>query len=333
LTRRMLDLNDGVAMVVTDLHGKRSAYDAYLARFRELHAQGAVDRLILCGDLIHSYGPARTDGSLPMILDVIDLQAELGSDTVIMLLGNHELPHLYAFPLRRGATEYTPRFEAALTAAGVDVRARVLDFIAGLPFAVRTAAGVMINHCGASPLAAEPANQAALADFDHQAYLAEIDASIAAADPEVLIAQYQRVYGVAYDQEVRHMLAVTDMADPRYRHLLRLLYFNDNNPTFDLLWDTFYTRNEAGQPPEVYARILRDFLRVWSDGASVMQRVLVSGHIAVNGGYAIIADQQLRMASWAHAHPSDAGVYLRLNCAEPVESPHLLVPHLESVFQ
>src|SRR5512147_2137774 len=139
---RFLDLSEGSAMIVTDLHGDREAFNRYVNRFRTLYQSGDAQRLIFLGDLIHSYGPPQTDGSLSMILDVMALQRELGEDRVIMLLGNHEMPHIYGITLSKGELEFTPRFEQMLG----DHREKVLAFFDRLPFAIRTAAGVMLIH-------------------------------------------------------------------------------------------------------------------------------------------------------------------------------------------
>ncbi len=332
LTRRVIDLADGVAMVVTDLHGNGEAYEAYRDRFLALRAAGEVDRLILCGDLIHRNGLARTDHSLAMILDVIRLQGLYGADTVIMLLGNHELPHLYSLTLSRGTVDYTPSFEAAMSAAGADVRTQVSDFLDHLPFVVRTAAGVLINHAGASPLAAIPGNRDRLTWFDHQALLGRVDRVLAAQDIIELRAAYEEATGRSYDEAARYYLAVSGPEDPRYNHLLRTLVLSRADSSFDLLWDAFFARNEREHGEEVYGNILEQFLQVWSAGAPAPQRFLVSGHVPVVGGYAVVGGRQLRLASYAHANPPEAGLYLRLDCATPVTTMDTLLAGLESVF-
>ena len=155
MSRRVIDLDSGIAMVVTDLHGAWDVYYRLRNRFLEKYRLGEVQHFILCGDLIHGEGGDETDSSLEMLLDVMSLQAELGSDTVIMLLGNHELPHIYGLSLAKGSIQYTPRFEASLTRldqyfSSVYRRKNVVDFLASLPFFVRTKAGVMLTHAGAS---------------------------------------------------------------------------------------------------------------------------------------------------------------------------------------
>ncbi len=333
MSRRVRDLLAGVAMVVTDLHGDGEAYGRYRDRFLDLRAQGLADRLILCGDLIHSEGPAHQDMSLPILRDVMRLQAELGPEGVIVLLGNHELAHVYSLPLSRGEIDYSPGFERKLAEAGPESRLKVVDFLTELPFFVRTAAGVMLTHAGASPAAALPVSQATLAEFDHRALIEAADAELAKRPLADLKAEYRRLTGGDYDEDVAYFLAVDGPDDPRYRDLLRVLALDRRDPAFGMLWETFFCRNERGISQDVYASVLAHFLETWSVGAPVAQRVVVSGHIPVAGGYQIVAGRQLRLASRAHAHPDHAGLYLLLDCAAPIQSPEELVGHLGSVFE
>jgi hypothetical protein len=332
VTSRVVDLLDGVAMVVTDLHGDAEAYAAYRARFLASYEAGEIQRLILCGDLIHGAGAAHNDRSLEMIEDVISLQATYGSQTVIMLLGNHELPHLYGLPLSRGTTDYTPRFEAMLTAAGDAVRERVLQFLDRLPFVVRTAAGVMITHCGASALAALPGNRDRLIRFSHSNLIDRVDRVIAASDLAELQGAYVRSAGMGYDEAAHYYQAVSGPEDPRYLHLLRTLILDRSDASFELLWDAFFSRNELDHGRETYPRLLKTYLAAWSHGAPAPQVALVAGHIPVPGGHQLVGGRQLRLASWTHAHPSRAGLYLALDCAQPVENAEMLVSRLRSVF-
>ncbi|MFC1960575.1 metallophosphoesterase [Chloroflexota bacterium] len=317
---RVVDLTAGTAMIVTDLHGAGDAYAFYRDHFLRLYQQGVVDRLILCGDLIHGYGPAHDDTSLDMIQDVMRLQAAYGPDAVIMMLGNHEIPHLYDFPLSKGSIEFTPRFETALVQAGTAARARIIAFIDGLPFFVRTAAGVMLGHCGPAQMSAMPHNRERLANFSHQDVLARWQAALVREDAATLRPSYERMSGSDYDENVQYYLSITDQGDTRYWNLLRAIFYNKADLDFGLLWDTFFSRNEGGLPPGQYDRVLDHFLTTWSAGAPALQNFLVSGHIAVSGGHRVIADRQLRMASWAHAHPHETGVYLLLDCGKSVSS-------------
>src|SRR5579863_6234816 len=137
---RILDLTGGVTMVVSDLHGDRDAFARYAGRFLQLHNRKRAQRLLFLGDLIHSDGPEDQDASLQIVLDIMRMRATLGPETVVALLGNHEMPHLYGVLLRRGQYEYTPRFERTMSVSGR--RADILAFFEQMPFYVRTAAGV-----------------------------------------------------------------------------------------------------------------------------------------------------------------------------------------------
>jgi calcineurin-like phosphoesterase family protein len=163
---RLWSLAAGVAVVVTDLHGDRDRYVRYRDRFLALRAEGQADCLICTGDLIHREPGVGTDGSLAIVLDLLHLREHYG-DAIVILCGNHELPHLYGFVLAKRSTEYTPAFEAALSASGR--RADVLALLDSLPFFIRTASGVAIAHAGASTPLADAAQAMLLFNWDHQA--------------------------------------------------------------------------------------------------------------------------------------------------------------------
>src|SRR5690349_11304961 len=113
MPERILDLTTGITMVVSDLHGDKDAFARHVGRFLQLRSRRKVDRLLLLGDLIHSEEDEHQDASLQIMLDVIRMQKTLPPQAVIMLLGNHEMPHLYSVALAKGQNEYTPRFEQA----------------------------------------------------------------------------------------------------------------------------------------------------------------------------------------------------------------------------
>ncbi|MEP0764136.1 MAG: metallophosphoesterase [Chloroflexota bacterium] len=325
---RFVDLTQGVAMIVTDLHGDGDAFDRYVTHFRGLYASGAAQRLIFLGDLVHSYGVPRHDRSLDILRRVMALRAELGPDTVIMLLGNHEMPHIYGVSLVKGEIEFTPRFEHAL---GAD-RDTVLAFLGSLPFYVRTAAGVMLSHAG-------PASEAIphvemLRCFDHGVLLAQADAALAQADDLTpYYEHYEKVYGAPYLDDARHYLAVSGPADPRYPHLLRASLIAEQSRPFAVLWDALFTQNELGLTEYGYVQVAQQFLEAFSAGAPAPQRVIVSGHIVTPlGGYMLVNRYHLRLSSAAHARPREAGHYLLLDCAKPVRAANELLPALGTVF-
>ena len=334
--RRIIDLDDGIAMVVTDLHGAWDVYRRLRDHFLEQHRQGAVQRLVICGDLIHGEGSEETDSSLDMLLDVMALQAEYGSDTVVMLLGNHELPHIYGLSLAKGSTQYTPRFEAALTRLDQRYRSlyrrkNVIEFLASLPFFARTKAGVLLTHAGASSSIASVSLFERLLKIDHFKIIATADKELAGYDIESLRRGYAHFTDVPYEEQAKRFLAVSGPDDPRYNDLLRVLFLSGQNTDFDLMWSTLFSQNEI-DGEKVYQTTVKNFLSYLSKISPNEQRVLVAGHIAVNDGYSAVGPQHLRIASYTHAFPRSSGRYLLLNCAQPVKEVSELYPAIQHVF-
>lgn len=324
---RIQDINEGRIMVVTDLHGDLDAYRRYRDRFLHLYHQDNAHYLIFAGDLIHSSGPAVEDHSLNIVLDVLRLQSEL-KNRVIYLLGNHEVPHIYSITLQKGKQLYTPAFEAQL---GV-YRPLVLALFDTLPFFVRTPGGVSISHAGAAPIFADKANAAQLFSFSHKRVWRETAESI----PDELRPSLRRALSRSskrpYDDMVRDYFAVTGHDDPRYDHFLIGAVASTSHPDFQLLWDALFTRNELQYDAEAYQLMLRSMLEAFSH-QYMPQRVLVSGHIDCRGGYKLVLDRQLRMASAKHALPREMGVYLLFDAQKPVKTAVELLPKLASVFR
>ncbi len=325
---RFLNLTEGVALIVTDLHGDRDAFDRCLELFSRLYWRGDAQYLIFLGDLIHGYGKPADDSSVKMVLDLIALRNELGAKDVIMLLGNHEMPHIYGVSLAKGDNEFTPRFEHALG----HHRERVLSFFESLPFYVRTKAGVMLAHAG--PALDVIAHVEELRHFDHRALLDDATAMIHQADDlESLYRQYTAIYGIAYDELAHYTLAIKGQDDPRYSHLLRALLISERDPRFKLLWDTLITQNEMGVTERVYVNGCQHFLRAFSVDAPAVQQVIVSGHIVTpGGGHKVVNRFHLRVSTAAHARPREAGEVLLLDCARPVDNALTLVNHLRPLF-
>jgi hypothetical protein len=313
-------------MVVTDLHGDWDAYRRYRDRFLSLMAEGQADFLVFAGDLIHSEGPEESDGSLPIVLDVIRLQGELPRQ-VIYPLGNHELPHIYGILLQRGSHVYTPRFEAALG----DSRDAVAGFFEGLPFYLRSQAGVSICHAGATAeMVPAEATQRVFA-LSHRQILR--DAAEALPDEEDHRAQLREAYGDSagepYESLAGRLLAVSGPEDPRYDGLL-IGSLATAHPLFDLLWSALFTANEL-EEGSLYGESVAALLRHLSVGYA-RQEVLVTGHIGCRGGYRRVGERQLRLASAAHARPREAGRYLLFDAARRVTRDDLAA-YLGSVFE
>jgi hypothetical protein len=323
---RFLNLTEGTAFIVSDLHGDRDAFARCLAHFYRLHRRGDAQHLIFLGDVIHGRGPAEQDASVGMILDILALQEELGH-SVVMLLGNHEMPHIYGVTLSKGDEDYTPRFEQSLGAH----REAVIGLFKRLPFLVRTAAGVMLSHAGPSMDVIAFADR--LRAYDHCAVLDEANQMLSELSPiEDAYRMFGAQYGAPYEQLARSVLAVSGPSDPRYSDLLRGFIIGQRSRTFNMLWDLLFTRNEYGLNAGAYMNGCTRFLEAFGVDAPAPQRVMVSGHIGTRGGHSIINAHHLRLSSAAHAHPREAGEYLLLDCARPVQTADALQPWLRPVF-
>jgi hypothetical protein len=309
---RIRDLDAGTVMVVTDLHGDWSRYRRYRDRFLALSEMGCADILLLTGDLIHREGSPATDRSLEILLDLIELRDTLG-DRLVVLLGNHEMPHLYHVTLAKGDHVYTPRFEAVL---GIH-REAVLAFLGSLPFFVRTRGGVTFCHAGAFPGAGDPDTWRLLRRFSHKAVLQVVEERLLPGERPRLRRALGHIVGAPYDRLAREALAVTGSDDPRYDdYLIGTLVGNE--PAFELLWSVLFSTNEQGIGMAAYTAQVEGMLRTLS-GDYAPQRALVTGHIGCRGGYRILAGgRQMRVASGSHAYPPSSAKYLLVDAAQPV---------------
>jgi hypothetical protein len=334
----VVDLDTGIAMVITDLHGTWDVYRRLRDLFLAELAKGNVNHLVLCGDLIHSESVEEFDASLDVLLDVMSLQADLGKSKVTMLLGNHELPHIYGLTLAKGAVEYTPRFEASISRLDQrykvpQKRKEVIGFLASLPFFARTKAGVMLTHAGASTDVSSSKLAERLFCINHTELISMADRELTKFDIASLQRGYSHFTGVSYEEQAKRYLAVTGPDDPRYNDLLRVLFLSGQNTDFDLMWNTLFSQNELDVGESSYHRTLKNFLQYVSEASPHEQRVLVAGHIGVKDGFAEVGKQQLRLASYTHAFPKRSARYLLLNCETPVKTASDLISGIRYVFE
>ncbi len=328
---RLVTIEEGIAMVVTDLHGDLTLYRRYRDVFLALRKRRLADRLILTGDFIHGQGtlpPGEPDRSLEIVLDLMALKADLG-DALVVLLGNHEMPHIYHVPLSKGTHSFTPTFEAALG----EHREAALDFFAGLPLYVRSRAGVAICHAGAFEEAHDPEAVARLLHFSHRDLLAKVAARLPQGERRAQLRdRLGRMDGAAYADLARDYLAVSGLEDPRYDDYLTGV-FASAHPDFRLLWSVLFTANERDFGARAYARHAAALLKALSEGCAP-QRVLVTGHIGCRNGAEVAArGRQLRVASGAHARPYESARYLLFDAARPVQEAADLLPGLGCLFE
>lgn len=330
--RRALDIDAGVALVITDLHGAWEPYERLRDRFFDERARGQAHYFVVCGDMIHAPARARyADESLRIVHDLMALQATYGRNVVIVLTGNHEIPHIYGFELQKEGRSVSAGFEWAMHEAAdepsLPKRDEVRAFFRGLPFYVRTQAGVTLSHAGASPIVTREGALLELLNFDHDALLHWAN--------DVIHAQYDVTRmrtSTAYLTLARERLAIQGADDPRLSELLASEIVSQHEQ-FALLWDAFFAANERSSNRFTYLRMVELFLAQMTAFSPYPQRVLTAGHVPiVRGGYQLLGAQKLRFASYAHASPPKSGVYLRLDCEQPVLDADALVAHLHPVF-
>ncbi|MFN2283634.1 MAG: metallophosphoesterase [Anaerolineae bacterium] len=323
---RVVNIDSGVVMVVTDLHGDWPLYQRYRDVFLALRERELADTLVITGDFIHSEGPPETDKSLDIVLDLMALRETLGPRLVV-LLGNHELPHLYAVVLSKGEHVYTPRFEASLG----DHRDAVQAFFDSLPFFVRTHAGLSICHAGAFPQARDREAMAQLFAFSHRDVWERAIQKAPLAYRAALRQRLGELSHAPYDELVRDYFAIADADDPHYDDFL-ISQFAMAEPAFDLLWDAFNGSNELQYGEVAYAGYVAALLHHLSEDYAT-QSILVTGHIGCRGGYRVVAGgRQLRLASGVHARPYESARYLLFDAGKPVENVKALLPGIGSVF-
>jgi predicted MPP superfamily phosphohydrolase len=332
---RLLTLHGGIAMVVTDLHGAWQPFERICETFLRLKANQQADYLVLCGDLIHPIGVNSPDASLEMLYGVMQLQAQFGREVVIMLAGNHEMPHIYDVMFSRGESlVYNARLEHAIQHAEKDSRSpykrfHIQQFLMDLPFYVVTQAGVTLCHAGAPPFVKTLDVLNDILTFDHRALL-----RLGQDKMERSYDLNKLRHHAEYRQQVRDFLAIEDMDDPRYTAILRGQILSQTEPMFELLWNTLFLRNERGRNIEAYLHEIDTFLDLISQVSQYDQRVLVAGHVITpQGGYKVVGANKFRLASHAHATPPDEGNYLLLDCAKPIHHAQELVPFLHKTMR
>ena len=331
IQNRVVDIHGGVAMIVTDLHGEGNVYRHLRDTFLDYYRLGEADRLIICGDLIHGYGSVEQDASLGMLLDVMRLQEELGEDVVTMLLGNHEMPHIYSVTLSRGDVEFTSRFEHSLNqlkdyAESLYVRYDVIEFLKSLPLYARTRAGVTLTHAGATPAILAVRDAELMVCLDHD-YVLEMG--------DALLGEYpldSLMNNAAYRQQVKKFLDIDDTRHPRFTDLFRGHLLSQRSAVFNTLWDVLFTVNEKSKGIDYYQQQVEVFLKSMSAISPFEQRLIIAGHMGAKGGYAKVGKQQLRLATYSHAYPKTEGRYLLLNCSRQVHQVEDLYPYLRRTF-
>lgn len=330
--QRAHDINAGTLMVGTDLHGDWQTWEHLRDTFLRLQAVGKADHLLICGDFIHGTETA-TDHSWEMLQDFLALREQIGQEHVLMLCGNHELPHILDMPFSKGeALVYNGALEWAIARGDALEttrfrRAYLRQWLMQLPFYARTTAGVTFSHAGAPSYPLNTDILELILTFDFASLLKLGDD---------LLRQYDLVKlrrNAEYVAQARAHLAVTDVRDPRFTHLLRAHTLSDQEPLYAIVWATLFTDSEHSRGIDKYLQDTRDFLRHLTTLSDCPQRILVAGHVVVPNGAMTLGAQFMRFASGVHAVPRDRGVYLLMDAAEPVKDAAQLARQLVRIWR
>jgi hypothetical protein len=178
----------------------------------------------------------------------------------------------------------------------------------------------------------EIGSASALYTWNHRQRLLKASTSLANTEVAGLRRAYARLSGAeSYDALARHYLSVTGPDDPRYDDLLRG-FFATTDDDFRWLRSALFTKCEHEYGAAEYAKVLATTLQRLSIGHTP-QQVLVAGHMAVPGGYQVVARGHLRLASASHATPREAGLYLLFDTARPIDGIGDLLGGLHSVYE
>lgn len=280
----IIDIDKGKILVATDIHGNWEDYVKIREKYKTLKSQGKADMLTYDGDIIHSDGKYE-DKSLEILDDLIDNPDK----TIIPVLGNHELMHIYHLEVKKDKmdTSFAEPLEIRIEKEGKN-REKYIEFMKQMPYAIRTKGGVVINHTGPNP---------PMAGLYRKGY----------GDLVQKYDSFNLMDQLDHDKNLDPLKITTrKLIEKDYGHKLADNFFDDfspqigqiflSSPLGNYLWDVFFNMNEFGFEERMYNEMLDKFLKTMSNG-NKKQEFLVSGHIWVPDGYKTINATQLRICS------------------------------------
>tara|TARA_Y100000589_G_C27118839_1_gene615500 strand:- start:484 stop:1377 length:894 start_codon:yes stop_codon:yes gene_type:complete len=297
MTRRILQLSDGYAFVVSDLQGNVVDFERTLKLYYECKESGNCKYLLICGDLIHGY-TGYHDESFSMLQKVIDL-CKKDSD-IILLMGNHELAHVMHWNLKKRDYSFTEDLEKQLQ----QDRFGYWQFLHDLPFAVFTKGGLVINHTGPSKALAGKTNELWDLFFKINSpwkWYNELD--------------FEKSFGMLQDQK--------DFWNPDFGE--RTLETAEGK----ILWEVFMNKNEL-QYGEEYYQIVENFLITMNKLAPA--KVIISGHIEESEGFKLVHEKHFRLCSSYGASLDESKKYLLLPVNKQFNRASELKPFLCSLW-
>lgn len=324
---KVLDFSSGKLLICSDLHGNLKDYLRIKKIFLLGKERSDINFLLFLGDIIHGYGSPSEDKSKEIVDDLMAMM-EKYPDSVFSLLGNHELCHIYDFPLIKGRQIFNPCFEEQIK----EGREKYISFFKSWPAAVRTKGGVLITHAGANSYMDKFRD---IFSLDHDQTLAEnqiLFEKLSEAVKSVLKSRVEKQYGGSYDELSAKLLGPGAVSSPQRRNsLLRGTFFTQSNPKGQWLWDMFCNKNEHSYGKNLYSKLVSKFLSSMSDEFGTM-RLLLTGHIDAPEGFELFEENQFRLCTSKGAKSDDYKYYLLLDASALFSSALQLKRHLYRLY-
>jgi len=265
--KNILNINKGRIMAAFDIHGNWEDYQAIRKKFNEMKQEKKADILLWGGDLIHAREDY-PDKSIEILDDLIKHPKD------ITLLGNHEIMHIYHLDVHKNSEYFASGLEEKMKP-----RDKYIDFMKTMPFAVKTAGGVLINHAGAFPSENELYKK--LNNLNHDKIIKTVKKELKQYNLEQYGFNLPRKAFKEFFPIIGNRLLSTEAGQ--------------------LIWNAFFSKNEHEFNKE-YSIILNDFLKKMSTAKKPL-KFLVSGHIKEPEGHKVIENKQLRISSSYGAEP------------------------------
>lgn len=286
-SKKVIDIDSGRWMVVADLHGNLEDYQRAKEIFVKNKEKGTLEGIIFAGDTIHSF--SENERSKEILDDIISLKGKYGN-SVMPLLGNHDLSSIYNYVLKSKTEEGTAIFGSDFEHQIKGEKEKYTDFLKSFAIAVRTKGGLIINHAGPT---------SAIDYFEEDVYKSHLE-QVTAIDHDAILKENKESWDDLEEEEkenfkekivssilkmpydkVLELLAISPEDKERYEDLIHGYYFVTRN--VDGKWlNSMLTNTDLSR--------LDDFFKIMSD-ENYKPEILLQGHIHPSAGISKSGDR------------------------------------------
>jgi predicted phosphodiesterase len=310
LESRLVDLDEGKVMVVGDIRGSWENYRQVINIFESQH----YDRLVFLGDLVDA--PFGEEKSKDIIDDLIKRKANDSPDSkIIALLGKQETGYIYHLGLGKGLL-------INLDVTGRKIGDDHLNFLHSMPFAARTAGGVLLTYSGASEIIGRNQEKRYGVDFAHfsnWSHFELINDLVSALDGLGLMSKKN-----IYNSHIGEVFKRKNEG----RFLLEYMEHQKDNVTN--LYVKALNYLDTHGPTKGHFGLESNFLKYMGTDHNKLN-VIVSGHIDGPDYAREKKNIQLRLISGTLTNPK-GGTYLVLDASTPYEHASDLLPGCKSLY-